>query len=99
MKGIEYLTYLYTYILKYIVLYRLICRINNKKIRLMMGFPGGSDSKKICLQWRRPRFSPWVGKIPWRRKWQSTPVFLPGEFLGWRRLAGWRAHEESDTME
>ena len=90
MKGIEYLTYLYTYILKYIVLYRLICR---------MGFPGGSDSKKICLQGRRPRFSPWVGKIPWRRKWQPTPVFVPEEFLGWRRLAGWRAHKESDTME
>ena len=46
MKGIEYLSYLYTYILKYIILYKLICRINNKKIRLMMGFPGGSDSKK-----------------------------------------------------
>ena len=27
----------------------------------------------------RPGFDPWVGKIPWRRKWQPTPVFLPGE--------------------
>ena len=33
---------------------------------------------KMCLQCRRPRFDPWVGKIPWRRKWQPTPVFLPG---------------------
>ena len=33
----------------------------------------------ICLQCRRPRFDPWVGKIPWRREWQPTPVFLPGE--------------------
>ena len=34
---------------------------------------------RIRLQWRRPRFDPWVGKIPWRRAWQPTLVFLPGE--------------------
>ena len=28
----------------------------------------------------RPRFDPWVGKVPWRREWQPTPVFLPGDF-------------------
>ena len=36
---------------------------------------------RICLQCKRPGFSPWVGKIPWRRKWQPTPVFLSGKFL------------------
>ena len=30
----------------------------------------------------RPKFDPWVGKISWRRTWQSTPVFLPGEYHG-----------------
>ena len=40
--------------------------------------PGGSDGR-VCLQWRRCEFHPWVGKIPWRRAWQPTPVFLPGE--------------------
>ena len=35
-----------------------------------------------------PRFYPYVGKVPWRREWQSTPVFLPEEFHGWRRLVG-----------
>ena len=35
-----------------------------------------------------PRFDPWVGKISWRRKWQSTPVFLPGEPHRQRSLAG-----------
>ena len=35
---------------------------------------------KICLQCRRPRFNPWIGKSPWRRELQPTPVFLPGEF-------------------
>ena len=44
---------------------------------------------KICLRCRRPRFKPWVGKIPWRRKWQLIPVFLPGKFHGQRRLAGY----------
>ena len=36
----------------------------------------------------RCRFSPWAGKIPWRRAWQPTPVFLPGESQGQRGLAG-----------
>ena len=36
---------------------------------------------KNPLQCRRPRFDPWVGKIPWRRAWQPTPVFLLGESL------------------
>jgi len=38
---------------------------------------------------RRPRFDSWVGKIPWRRKWQPTPVFLPGKSPGQRSLEGW----------
>ena len=36
----------------------------------------------------RCRFNPWVGKIPWRRAWQPTPVFLPGESHGQRSLVG-----------
>ena len=42
-------------------------------------FPGGSDGKACCLQCRRPGFDPWVRKILWRRKWQPTPVLLPGK--------------------
>ena len=37
----------------------------------------------------RPGFDPWVGKIPWRRKWLPTPVFLHGEFNGQRSLEGY----------
>ena len=44
---------------------------------------------KICLQCGRPGFNPWVRKVPWRREWQPTPVFLPGEFHGERSLAGY----------
>ena len=43
----------------------------------------------ICPQCRRPGFDSWVGKIPWRRKWQPIPVFLPGEFHGQRSPAGY----------
>ena len=38
---------------------------------------------------KRCRFDPWVGKIPWRRPWQPTPVFLPRESHGQRSLAGY----------
>ena len=43
----------------------------------------------------------WVGKVPWRRKWQPTPVFLPGESHGRRRLAGYNPWgcKESDTTD
>ena len=44
---------------------------------------------RIFLQCRRRRLDPWVGRIPWRRKWQPTPEFLPGEFHGQRSLAGY----------
>ena len=43
----------------------------------------------ICLQCQRSGFNPWVKKIPWRRKWQPTPVFLPGEFHRQRSLVGY----------
>ena len=59
--------------------------------------------KNLPCQCRRHRlgFDPWVGKIPWRRKWQPTPVFLPEEFHGQRSLAAcspW-GHKESDKTE
>ena len=61
---------------------------------------GGSDSKESTCQYRRPRFNPWVGKIPWRGKWQPAPVFLPGKSHGQRGLAGYspRGCKESDTL-
>ena len=46
---------------------------------LLWGFPGASDGRESHLRCRIPGFYPWVGKIPWRRTWQPTPVFLPGD--------------------
>ena len=66
-----------------------------------VGFPGGSDSKEICLQCGRPGFDPGVGKIPWRMEWQPTPVFLPEESHGQRILVA-TVHgitKELDTNE
>ena len=55
----------------------------------------------ICLQCRRPWFNPWVGKIFWRRKWQPTPVLLPGKSHGRRSMVGYSpwGRKESDTTE
>ena len=60
-----------------------------------------SGKKKSACQYRRHRFDPWVGEIPWRREWQPTPACLPGKFHGQRNLAGcspW-GRRELDTTE
>ena len=53
--------------------------------------PGDSSGKEPacrCKRHKRLRSDPWVGKIPWRRAWQPTPAFLPGESRGQRSLCG-----------
>ena len=54
-----------------------------------------------CRRLSRHKFDPWIGKIPWRRKWQPAPVFLPGESHGQRSLTDYSpwGHKESDTTE
>ena len=57
--------------------------------------------KVSCPQCRRPGFDSWVGKIPWRKKWQSTPALLPGKFHGRRSLIGYSpwGRKKSDMTE
>ena len=58
---------------------------------LVSNFPGGTSGKEPtcqCRKCKRRSFDPWVKKIPWRRKWQPTPVLLPGESMD---RGGWRA--------
>ena len=68
-----------------------------------MGFLGGSAVKNPPASAGDVRggFSPWVGKVPWRRAWQPTPVFLPGESHGQRSLVGYSpwGRKESDMIE
>ena len=72
--------------------------------REVKDFSGGANGKEPACQCRRSKrcgFSSWVGKIPWRVKWQPSPVFLPGESHGERSLAGcspW-GHREWGTTE
>ena len=63
------------------------------------GFPGGSVVKNLPASAGEGQFDPRVGKIPWRRRWQPTPVSLPGEVHGQRSLAGYSpwGHKESNT--
>ena len=56
-------------------------------------FPVGTRGKESTCQYRRHKrhsFNPWEGKILWSRKWQHTPVFLPGKFYEQRILMGYR---------
>ena len=77
---------------------------NSLELGLELSFPDGTIGKEPACQCRRHkrlRFNPWVRKIPWRRAWQSTPVFLPGESHGQRSLVGYSpwGHKESDTTK
>ena len=68
---------------------------------LCKSLPFVAQSVRICLQCRRPGFSPWLQKIPWRRKWQPTLVSLPGKSHGQRNLVDcspW-GRKESGTIE
>ena len=63
------------------------------------GFPGGTSSKEPacqCRRHKRRRFDPWFGKIPWRRAWQPTPAFLPGESHGQRSLVGYSPYGQKE---
>ena len=82
-----------------------ICSNMDRTRDCLQGFPGGSVSEgRIHLQCRKCRrhgFNLWVGKTPWRRKWQPAPIFLPGESHGQRSLVGYssRGGKESDVTE
>ena len=69
-------------------------------VYIIYGLPDGSDRKNL-LAIQETWFNTWVGKIPWKREWQPTPIFLPGECYGQRSLAGYspQGHIELDTTE
>ena len=67
----------------------------------MHGVPWWLSGEESDCQCRSPEFSPWVRKLPWRRKWQATPISLPGKSHGQRSQAGYSPwdHKESDLAE
>ena len=56
---------------------------------VISGFPGSSDSKESACNAGDPGFNPWVRKIPWRREWLPTPIFLPVKSHRERSLVGY----------
>ena len=66
-----------------------------------MGFPGGSEVKASASNMGDLGSIPGLGRFPWRRVWQPTPVSLPGESHGQRSLAGYSpwGHKELDMTE
>ena len=74
----------------------------SQHLLVYVGFPGGSVVKNPpASAGERHGLDAWLGKIPWRRKWQPTPVFLSGKSHGQRSLAGYSpwSCQESDTTE
>ena len=62
------------------------CLLRKDHLGVSLGFPGGASGKESTCQFRRHkrgRLDPCIGKTPWRRAWQPTPVFLPGESIPW----------------
>ena len=67
-----------------------------------LDFPGGANGKEPacpCKRHKRQELDPWVGKIPWRKAWEPTLVFLPGNFDGQRNLVAYGpwGHKDLDT--
>ena len=62
---------------------------NSQELRSFGLLPWWLSGKESASQCGRCGFNPWVGKIPWRREWQPTAVFLPGKSHGQRSLAGY----------
>ena len=76
-------------------------RFIEKKALWRNGLPWWLRQLRICLQCRKPGFDSWMGKIPWRREWLPTLVFLPRESHGQRNPASYSpwGRKESDTTE
>ena len=72
-----------------------VCLWASQVVIVVKNLPANAGDTKRC------KFNPWVGKIPWRRKWQPTPVFFPGESHGERSLEGYSplGCHESDTTK
>ena len=70
-------------------------------IYIYIWLPWWFSGKEHACQCRRHGFNPWTGKIPWKRKWQPIPIFLPGKFHGQRSLVdyGPQGHKELDKTE
>ena len=77
---------------------------DSAELTIRKGFPGGASGKEPACQCRRYKrcwLDHWIRKIPWKRAWQPTSVFMPGESYGQKSLAGYSpwGGKESDRTE
>ena len=86
--------------IKYVFIHKNMCVCVYIYVYTHMGFPGGSVVKNLFAikEIRRHGFDPWIRKIPWRRAWQPTLVFMPGESHGQRSLVGYNPQAQSWTQ-
>ena len=85
-------------VLNFFFFFNISLKYNLQLFVISKGFSGDSDGKESACS-AGDGFEPWVRKIPWRREWLPTPVFLPGKSHGQRSLVGYSpwGHKESDT--
>ena len=78
-----------------------ISQVGKWRLRQVNGLPRWLNDKESTCQCRRHYFHPWEGNTPWRKKWQSTPLILPGKFHGQKSLVGYSlwSLKESDSRE
>ena len=79
----------------------ILCYDSRSPLQWNSKWLSGEESACWCRRHKRFGFNPWVAKIPWRRTWQPTAVFLPGKSHGQRSLVGYSPYncKESDTTE
>ena len=73
--------------------------LNSLVFILLWGFSGGTSDKELTCQCRNRGFTLWIGNIPWRRAWCSTPVFSSGEFHRQRNLVGHSPQSHKEFMD
>ena len=64
----------------------------------LLRWHSGKELSHQCWRCKRCGFSPWIGRIPWRRKWQPTPVFLFGKFYGQKSLVGYSSWDPKEVQ-
>ena len=76
------------------------CNAGNVSLIPGQGTSGSAGKESACnaVGLQKHRFNPWVRKAPWRKKWQPTPVFLPGKPHGQRSLVGYIVHRVAKSQ-
>ena len=81
-----------------ILTFKFVIKIK-KVIQLLWGLPRWRNGKSLPANFRRCGFDLWIRRIPWRKKWQPPPVFLPGKSNGHRSLVGYSSLDHRESIQ